>query len=116
MSKIDYSGQVHPGTAIAAVDQDGHFRSLRSTHMTRSPPESDIAKSALFEGSSKTRITSNESKSALTSSSAVREVKFHRQKKFSAQKAVLWLNFVQIEFYLSFILAPFGSQKGGLGT
>ena len=114
MSKIDYSGLVDPGTAIAAVDQDGHFRSLRSTHMTRSPPESDIAKSALFEGSSKTRITSNESKSALTSH-AVREVKLYRQKKFSAQKALLWLIFAQIEFSKSFILATFGSQKGGLG-
>ena len=85
MSKTDYSGQVNPGTTIGAVDQDGHFRSLRSTHMTRSPPESDIAESALFEGSSKTRITSNESKSALTSH-AVREVKFHGQKKFQLKR------------------------------
>ena len=114
MSKIDYLGQDLPGTAIVAVDQSFNFRSLRSTHMTRSPPESDIAKSALFEGSSKTRITSNESKSALTSH-AVREVKFHQQKKISAQKAVLWLIFAQIEFSKSFILATFGSQKGGLG-
>ena len=114
VSKIDYSGQVHPGTAIAAVDQNAHFRSLRSTHMTRSPPESDIAKSALFEGSSKTRITSNESKSALTSH-AVRDVKLHRQKKISAQKAVLWLILAQIDFSKSFILATFGFQKGGLG-